>query len=317
MDVVHSHDFYTNIFGMFGARLAGTPVRIASRRETTGTRTAAQKKIERFAYSLSHAIIANAKAVRSQLLSEGIRSRKIEIIYNGVATPNAKRPAEGENRAIRARFGLPRDRQLVTMVANLKLPVKDHPMFLRAACRVKNELPNAAFILAGEGKLTGEIRALAGSLGIGPDLFFTGRCEDVATLLSVSDVGVLSSKAEGFSNSILEYMAAGKPVVATKVGGAEEVVIEGETGYLVASGNDHDMAIQILKLLQDPQMAMRMGEAGRLIVERGFSCTAQLARTENLYDRLSTHRRTESIPNTDWPQPSESHLQSEHSLNGK
>src|SRR6266478_169942 len=109
IDVVHSHDFYTNIFGMLGARLAGTPVRIASRRETTGTRTAAHKKIERFAYGLSHAIIANAEAVRSQLLSEGIRSRKIETIYNGVATPNVKRPAEGENGAIRARFGLPRD----------------------------------------------------------------------------------------------------------------------------------------------------------------------------------------------------------------
>src|SRR5258707_1237065 len=149
----------------------------------------------------------------------------------------------------------PPSRVYYRSIGGKKLRVKDHPMFLRAAGHVKNELPGAAFVLAGEGRLTGEIRALGASLGIGPDLFFTGRCEDVAALLSVSDVGVLSSKAEGFSNSILEYMAAGKPVVATNVGGAEEVIIEGETGYLVKSGNDREMAIQILKLLQDPQMA--------------------------------------------------------------
>jgi glycosyltransferase involved in cell wall biosynthesis len=104
--------------------------------------------------------------------------------------------------------------------------------------------------------------------------------------MSVSEVCVLSSKAEGFSNSILEYMAAARPVVATKVGGAPEAVVEGETGYLVKSGDHEAMAARIISLLREPERAKQMGEAGKKIVEEKFSCEAQLARTEELYQTL-------------------------------
>jgi glycosyltransferase involved in cell wall biosynthesis len=105
-------------------------------------------------------------------------------------------------------------------------------------------------------------------------------------LLSISEVCVLSSKAEGFSNSILEYMAAARPVVVTDVGGAREVVVEGETGYLVQSGDDSTMATRLIDLLRDQGTARAMGTKGRRVVEEKFSCEAQLARTEELYDRL-------------------------------
>jgi glycosyltransferase involved in cell wall biosynthesis len=108
----------------------------------------------------------------------------------------------------------------------------------------------------------------------------------VAELLAVSEICVLSSKAEGFSNSILEYMAAGRPVVVTEVGGAREVVAEGETGYLVPSGDDAMMAERLVALLQDPERARAMGVKGKRVVEEKFSCAAQLSRTDSLYDRL-------------------------------
>jgi glycosyltransferase involved in cell wall biosynthesis len=108
----------------------------------------------------------------------------------------------------------------------------------------------------------------------------------VAELLSVSEVCVLSSKAEGFSNSILEYMAAARPVVVTDVGGAREVVIEGETGHLVPSGDDAAMAARLIGLMCEPEKARAMGAAGRRVVEEKFSCEAQLAQTEELYDGL-------------------------------
>jgi glycosyltransferase involved in cell wall biosynthesis len=105
-------------------------------------------------------------------------------------------------------------------------------------------------------------------------------------LLSISELCVLSSRAEGFSNAILEYMAAARPVVATDVGGAREVIREGETGYLVPSGDDVKMAARLIELLRDPAKARRMGDEGRRVVEEDFSCEAQLARTEELYSRL-------------------------------
>ena len=112
-----------------------------------------------------------------------------------------------------------------------------------------------------------DLRALARDLRIEQDVFFIGRCNRVAELLFASDVCVLSSKAEGFSNAILEYMGAARPVVATDVGGAREAIAEGESGYLVASGDHETMATRITELLRDPQKAKAMGERGRAIVQ--------------------------------------------------
>jgi len=130
------------------------------------------------------------------------------------------------------------------------------------------------------------LQALAEELGIGRDVFFIGRCEQVAELLAVSEVCVLTSKAEGFSNAILEYMAAGRAVVATDVGGAREAVVEGDTGLLVPAGDDAAMAERIISLLGEPERAREMGERARRSVKEKFSCEAQLARTVNLYDEL-------------------------------
>lgn len=286
--VVHAHDFYTNIFGMAAAVLARVPARIASKRETEGFRSPAQKRVERLAFHLARAVLTNADAVRRQLMREGVPERKLVTIYNGLEMARVEPPAGFNRQLALAELGLPTEdeRRFVTIVANVQHEVKDHPMFLRAAARVHAARPEAAFVIAGEGRLLEGLRARAFELGIGADVFFTGRCRKVAELLAASDVCVLSSRAEGFSNSILEYMAAARPVVATDVGGAREAVVEGQTGYLVAAGDDEAMAARIVSLLSDSEAARRMGERGRRIVEEKFSCRAQLERTEALYEKL-------------------------------
>lgn len=286
VDLVQTHDFYTNVFGMAGAALAGVGARVASKRETGGMRTGAQRAAERAAYRLAHAVVANAEAVRRQLTGEGVPASKIVVVYNGLDAARVATPEGFRREEALARFGLPVGRRFVTLVANLRHAVKDHPTFLRAARRVREAVPDAAFVLAGEGELTEPMRGLAAGLGVGADVFFTGRCADVASLLAASEVCVLSSVAEGFSNSILEYMAAGRPVVATDVGGAREAVVEGETGHLVAAGDDAALAARVAGLLRDPARAREMGERGRLRVAAEFSCAAQLGRTEALYERL-------------------------------
>ena len=235
-------------------------------------RTAAQKFIERRAYNLSHAVVANAEAVRRQLIKEGVRARKIAVVYNGLDMNRLAPSADVRRDEALASFGLPAQtrRRFVTIVANMRLPVKDQQTFLRAAGRVREAVPEAAFVLAGEGELADSLRALAAQLGLERDAFFIGRCERVAELLAVSDVCVLSSKAEGFSNAILEYMAAARAVVATDVGGAREVVVEGETGHLVQVGDDAAMAERIVSLLKDPARAREMGGRGRRALSRCF-----------------------------------------------
>ena len=284
--VVQSSDFYTNIFGMLSAKLAGVPVRIAARRES-GKRSAFKRHIERLAYRLAQAVIANCEAVRDELIAEGVPERKVLVSYNGLELAKFKPRQESQRDELLASFGLSKavDRRLVTMVANLR-PVKDQATFLLAARQVRDAVPDAAFCLAGEGELLEPLRRQAAQLGLANDVFFTGRCQRVADLLAISDVGVLSSASEGFSNAIIEYMAAGLPVVATDVGGAREAVVEGETGFLVPAGDADAMADRLKQLLNDPPRMRSMGERARRIVEEKFSSTALFERTRRLYEQL-------------------------------
>lgn len=293
IDVLHTHDFYTNIFGMVAGRLANVPVRIASRRETSGMRSRSQLQAQRAAYTLAHRIVANSEAVQRKLIAEGIRKDKITVIYNGFDANRVASVKTFSRVDAIATLGLEKNssQRFVTIVANMRHEVKDYPMFLRAAQRVSKVVPDVSFLLAGEGELKGSLESLAAKLGLAEKTVFLGRVADIATLLSVSDVGVLASKAEGFSNSILEYMAAGCPVVATDVGGAREAVIEGETGYLVRSGDDELLAEQIISLLQNPELASRMAESGQRVVADKFSTAAQLRNTEALYEGLLLNKR--------------------------
>ncbi len=282
IDVIHTHDFYTNIFGLAAAALARVSVRVGYKGETDGFRTSTQKRLERGAFRLAHRVVANSDAVRRQLLREGVPAAKVVTHYNGLNLGRIKAPSNATREETLAMLGLP-DRRLVTIVANLQHPVKDHPTFLRAAARVRAAIPDAAFVIAGEGKLMPSLRELSAELGLERDVFFIGRCEKVAELLSVSDVCALSSTAEGFSNAILEYMAAANPVVVTDVGGAREAVSDGETGYVVAAGDDQQMGERIIDLLRDPERARAMGKRGQSIVEEKFSCKQHLANTLDMY----------------------------------
>ncbi|MCA1633284.1 MAG: glycosyltransferase [Acidobacteria bacterium] len=291
--VVHAHDLYTNILGMAAAALARTPARISSRRDTEGFRTPVQDFVERRAYGLAHRIVVNAEAVREFLVRRGVRSEKIVTLYNGLDTRRVETPEGFCRDAALAGLNLPHGRRFVTIVANVQSQTKDHPTFLRAARRVKEEIADAAFVIAGEGSLLESLRASAAELGLGRDVFFTGRCARIAELLAVSEVCVLSSKAEGFSNSILEYMAAARPVVVTDVGGAREAVAEGETGFVVPSGDEVLMGERIALLLKEPERARLLGERGRRVVAEKFSCAAQLANAEGLYERMLARGATE------------------------
>jgi glycosyltransferase involved in cell wall biosynthesis len=286
IDLIHTHDFYTNIFGMLAARLAQTPARVASKRETDGMRSVTQKAMEKNAYIFSHSVVVNAGTIKQYLAERGVRESKVEIIHNGLDLARLAPDPEMARAEILALLGLPQDKRVITIVANLRHPVKNIPMFLRAARIISDTILDAAFAIAGEGELMEEMEALAESLGISNKVFFLGRCAHVAELLSVSYAGVLSSTSEGFSNSILEYMAAGLPVVATRVGGAEEAIDQNETGFLVESNDHIAMAARLVELLKNTHKAARLGGKGKQKVFLEFSLDRQLQKTKALYERL-------------------------------
>jgi len=286
IDIVQTHDFYTNVFGMAGATLAGVSVRIASKRETHGWRTPAQDFVEKCSYRLAHRILVNADAVRRYLIQSGVDNEKIFVVYNGLDLKRVETSLAREEVISLLNLPLEAGGRYITIVANMLHPVKDQETFLRAAQIVRHSVPDARFIIAGHGPLEEQYRDLASELGISDEVVFAGVCTHIAELLSISEVCVLSSRAEGFSNALIEYMGAGKPVVATDVGGAGESVIEGETGFLVRPGDFRRMAARIIELLRNPERACRMGGLGRKVVERKFSIDAQLETMSRLYEKL-------------------------------
>jgi glycosyltransferase involved in cell wall biosynthesis len=283
VDLIHTHDFYTNVFGMAAATLAGTRVRIASKRESEGMRSAAQDAIEKIAFGRADAILVNSRTVLNHLARRNIPTLKMRHIYNGTDLERFHKTATSSDSSLP---GLPEGENIrfVTQVANLRHSVKNIPMLLRAAKRVKDVHPDVRFVIAGEGELEQELRRLALELDVADRVHFIGRCNDVPSLLFSSSACVLTSTAEGFSNSLIEYMAAGRPVVATNVGGAAEAIDDGVTGYLVTPDDDRAMAEHLIELLSDEVKAGQMGDEGRRIAHEKFSHASQLSKILDLYN---------------------------------
>ncbi len=282
IDLIHTHDFYTNVFGMSAATLAGTPARVASKRESGGMRSRSQDLVEKISFGRANAILVNSEAVINHLAQRNLPVAKMRLIYNGTDISRFDRKPD-ENAL--DKYGLPTVEKIpfVTMVANLRHRVKNVPMLLRTAKRVLSVCPNAHFVIAGEGELEPELRAMAGELGVADTVHFIGRCDDVPTLLAASYACVLTSDAEGFSNSLIEYMAAGKPVVATAVGGAAETIVEGVTGFIVSPNDDAAMAKHLINLLSDETAAKKMGDSGKITAIECFSLSSQRSKILELY----------------------------------
>jgi len=284
IEIVHTHDFYTNVFGIVAARLAHVKCKIASKRETAAVRSKSQKIIEKQIFKMADRIVANSEAVKNYLISENVAADKINAIYNGLDA-NRLTPKETNRTKICEYLNLPVDEKIkfITLVANLRHEVKNQPMFLRTAQKILRKFPKTHFVLAGEGELKTNLENLAKKLEIEKNTHFIGRCTQIPELLSISYVCVLTSFAEGFSNSIIEYMSAGKPVVATEVGGAAEAIIENETGFLVESNDDEAMANRLIELLENEEKAVKFGEKAKRIIEEKFSMRNQLDKTLELY----------------------------------
>jgi len=234
------------------------------------------------------AIVANSAA---GLRAYGVSGDKGRVIRNGfdVGRLNGLR----RQQEIRERFGLG-DRVVVGMVAGFSR-LKDQPTFIRAARQILETRRDVVFVMVGDGETQAACRR-----AVAPrdrdSIRFLGRQEDVESIVNVFSVGVLATFTEGISNAIMEYMALGKPVVVTRCGGTSELVVEGSTGVLVEPGDARGLAGWILRLIEEPELGRRLGEAGRERIVREFGLQRLVSAHRRLYDELmaSNRRRSET-----------------------
>ena len=282
--VFHAYGFWANVFGLPAARWAGVPVVLASIRDTGDHLSAGRRRLQRLVCRLADAVLVNAAAVRERLLLDGFPARKLAVIQNGTSV-DAAGPARGIEERRRA-LGLPELGPLVTVVSRLN-PMKGIEYFLEAASRVAGRLPDARFLVVGECAsapgFRAQLEAIAARRGLASRVHFLGFRSDVSELLAASTVSVLPSLSEGLSNVLLESMAAGVPVVATRVGGNPEVVEHGVTGLLVPPADAAGLAQAITLLLEHPHLAMCYGQAARQRVRERFSDARMVRETETLY----------------------------------
>ncbi len=268
-------------WGRLAAWRAGAPV-IASALHSTGWPDGVGR-LNRMLTPITDAFIAVAGAHGEYLVQrERFPRGKVNVIPNGV---DVERFGAGADRlATRQQLGLTPTTPVVGIVAALR-PEKDHELFLRAAAQVRVRVPEAVFLIVGDGPLRPKLEALAGELGIAPAVQFLGTRSDIPKLLGAMDVFALTSRNEANPVSILEAMAAGLPVVAPDVGSIAESVSDGITGYLTPQGDADQTAGRICELLENIELARGMGRAGRQVVVDRWSQGAMVRGYEQLDHR--------------------------------
>jgi len=284
--VVHTHNPQAHIHGTWAARLAGVPVVVHTKHGRAHPKPLFVSAFSRVASAWTSRFVAvsqDAACVARDI--ERVPLRKLQVIHNGI---DVDRFPAREARASRAGF------RAVT-VGRLD-PIKDQATLMRAARRVVDALPGFQLDVVGDGPSRTELEALRASLGLSDHVHLHGYREQVGPFLAEADLFVLSSISEGVPIALLEAMASSLPAVATDVGGIREVIVPGETGYLVPVVSPEALADAILKLQTDPAACRRLGRASRSRVEEHFNLRKVVAQYECVYlqclGRPGAHNRT-------------------------
>jgi glycosyltransferase involved in cell wall biosynthesis len=291
-DIVHVHSLEAGLCGRLTSWLASRSRRnsthIAYTPQTIDIRRARwhvlYRLLERFLGTFTDAVISVNRADRQRLLRWGIPPHKVVAIHNGVELgalgdyPNVA--------SARQSLGLDVDRPLVMQVARLSAQ-KDPLAFVQGAALVVRRRPDAQFALVGQGPMRDAVASCIQALGLGKHVHLLGWRDQAHRLMAAADIVTLTSRWEGSPYSLLEAMAASRPVVATAVNGCPEIVADRETGLLVPPGDVPAWAARVAELLNRPALAAEMGVQGRRRAEQLFSVQTTTRHTEQLYRSLA------------------------------
>lgn len=274
----------SDIWGGFVTKFLSRAKLIWSRRDMGILRTRKHEVAYRLMAGLPDAVFAVSELVRQHCIEvDHVDPDRVQTIYNGLDLADWDTPAQSL---------APRTNLLVTSIGNIR-HVKGHDVFIKAAAAIAPRFPNVCFSIAGgvlEPAYFEELQALIRDLHLGDRFHFAGSITDLRQHLSTADIFVLPSRSEGFSNAIVEAMAASLPVVATNVGGNAEAVQDSVTGFIVPPEDPDALAAAITQLLSDPTEAKAMGAAGRQRVAEKFTTDAMMMQTTAAYRKLLTQR---------------------------
>jgi glycosyltransferase involved in cell wall biosynthesis len=277
-DVLQLHDPHAVSAGLVARRISGSRARLVATRRVDFRLRALPSRLK---YRACDRVIAVSRAIAGQLRRDGIPEARVRLVYEGVPD---RAPVDGGREALAA-LGVPAGSRVVGNVAALT-DHKDHATLIESAALLRERFPGVSFVIAGEGELRAVLEARARALGLGGRLVFAGFRTDLDRLLPSFDVFCLSSHMEGLGTSLLDAMAFGRPVVATRAGGIPEAVEDGRTGLLVPPRDPRALADALGSLLQDEDRARRMGEAGRQRFLARFSAGHMVEETLKVYEEV-------------------------------
>jgi sugar transferase (PEP-CTERM/EpsH1 system associated) len=292
-DVVHTHLWTSSLWGRLAALLARVPVRVVTEHDIDTWRRGWHFAADRFLAAITDHFIFVSREVEAFYHERlGLDPARGQVVRNGVdLSPFDAAVDPGE---VRERIGLPRDAVVAGVVGRLD-ERKGHRYFLEAFALLAGREPALRGLVVGEGREGAAIEARHAALGLGERVRLLGYWPSLAEALAATDVFVLPSLMEGHPLAVLEAMAAGKPVVATRVGGNPEAVEDGVTGLLVPPRDPEALANAIATLARDPERARLMGREGRRRVEQRFSLDSARRANEELYLRLHRRKRRGGI----------------------
>jgi glycosyltransferase involved in cell wall biosynthesis len=284
-DVVHFFLPMPYLLGGMVTLLAGVHARVMSRRSLNyyQLRYPGISHLEKWLHKRMTRVLGNSQAVLDDLRQEGVSEQQLGLIYNGVNIPVPQSP--DEKGKVRQNIDVDKNDLLITIVANL-IPYKGHDDLIRGLAYVLAELPqNWKLVCVGHDRhgIKNDLLTLSKELMIIDHVFFLGGRNDTVEILQASDVAVLCSHEEGFSNAVLEGMAASLPSVVTDVGGNSEAVRDGIDGYVIPRQSPEALGAAIFRLLDDGSLRKTMGESARSRVEEHFSVQACVREYEKMY----------------------------------
>lgn len=287
ISIVHTFFETSDLWAAPIAKFSGCPILVSSRRDMGILRTGKH----RLAYPLVNRLFDRVLAVSNEVKTFAIEhdrlpSQQVETLYNGVDFREVERL--GHAFSSREMLGIPCGAPVITLLANVRR-LKGIDVLIRSAATVCAEFPETRFLVVGsilEPDTMTNLEQTVSALGLEKSVLFPGQFSNPYPLLHGSDIFVLPSRTEGFSNALIEAMACGLPCVATRVGGNAEAIEEGSSGFLVQSEDYGALADRLLRLLRDPQMARRMGNTARETARHRFGMDAMIGRLMNIYDGL-------------------------------
>jgi len=284
-DVVHTRNAEAFFYGFLGAKLARVPALIHSEHGRVLPDSPRRMTVQRWFLSFTDGAFAVSDRLRRDLVHHlRVPERRFEVIYNGV---DEGRIANADRSRARQSLGATDGEIVIGSVGRL-VPVKNYALLLRGFSRVAGPV---RLVLIGEGPERASLEALAATTGIAARTHLLGHREDVAELLVGLDIFVLPSFSEGMSNTVLEAMAAGVPIVASNVGGNSEIIQDGLSGLLFESENEPELTDRLVRLIGDPELRAQLGRAGQERVMREFSMGAMIRKYEALYERVARRER--------------------------